>query len=645
MVCCLMISSQTAWADGVLHLAFLETFDQNTVQGGRDGNYGAGSGTAKFDNIGWTGDNSAKIYGANKCIRFGTGDTNGELTTQEIVLVGSAKAATLTFNAAGWTSGTNKLTITANEGVTLSGDTQVTLTNSSWTEYTVNITSTTAKIQLTFTGKRGFLDDVKVTENVTAINAPTLTDEHLFWSNTTETPTKHITLVPSDSTTVYYTTDGTTPSKDNGQIAMLTSNISITGTTTVKAIAYYESVASSVTSKTYTVGETVNDIEAFCEQADNMEVRLHLADDASHETRVLYYDETRRQLFLRENTKALCIDFGSSATFNPTPQYNQHIAGWIVGKKTTDNGMPKLVATDNTTTDFLAIADRVTEEQTAPANVSNGDLSSHAADWVTIMEQRVGEDLAVIDRYGTEAYDGALTDLSGIVIPDGSAMQIAPITQNNIPGVIYVIDQDKAFTSPAADIANATVRLKRTLSKDYWNTFVVPFDIPDMEAAIREYTGADGNNMHFTSATSIEAGTPYLVKPTAADITNPTYTDVTLKSQAAKSITYGDYKFAGTYSPQNLATDKTELFITTNGKLGYPTIAGQATLKGMRAYIEMLNGTPAPSMAIEGDATGIAEVRSKTADVRDNVYDLQGRKVLNPGKGLYIVNGKKIIIQ
>ena len=59
----------------------------------------------------------------------------------------------------------------------------------------------------------------------------------------------------------------------------------------------------------------------------------------------------------------------------------------------------------------------------------------------------------------------------------------------------------------------------------------------------------------------------------------------------------------------------------------------------------MMNGTPAPSMAIEGDATGIAQMRNEELEMRNEVYDLQGRKVLNPGKGLYIVNGKKIIIQ
>ena len=41
-------------------------------------------------------------------------------------------------------------------------------------------------------------------------------------------------------------------------------------------------------------------------------------------------------------------------------------------------------------------------------------------------------------------------------------------------------------------------------------------------------------------------------------------------------------------------------------------------------------------------ADGINEV--KTADNQSNViYDIQGRIVSNPTKGLYIVNGKKVI--
>lgn len=45
------------------------------------------------------------------------------------------------------------------------------------------------------------------------------------------------------------------------------------------------------------------------------------------------------------------------------------------------------------------------------------------------------------------------------------------------------------------------------------------------------------------------------------------------------------------------------------------------------------------------EAQGISDVRSMMDDVRGEVYDLQGRRVANPLKGMYIVNGKKVVIR
>ena len=648
MLCCLMLSPLTAWADGDPNaIVFQETFDKTSGTGGRDGKFSGniGSSTIKYDNDGWA--SAVKCGGANQCVKFGTGSDNGVLTTPAISLDG-ASYALLTFSAAGWgDSNKNKLAITANAGFELSGDNNITeLVNEEWEEYSVLIHVTTGtSLQLTFTGKRGFLDDV-VVRKITTVPTPTLPDDFTFFPNTTEEKaSKHVMLTPVNYTVAYYTTDGSTPSSSNGTEALQTTGVPIHGTTTVKAIAYVGDMVSEVVTKTYTQGNTVNGISAFCDLADGTEARIFLADDATHETRVLYYDETRHQLFVRENTKSLCVDFGNTATFSPTPQYNQHIGGWIVGKKATDNGMPKLVATDNTSTAFLAIANPVTESQTKPVEIAASDLSSYPADWVAVKEQRVGTDLAVTDRFGTGAYDGALTDLSGIVIAT-SPTQVAPVTQNSIPGVVYVLDESLAFTSPTTDIANATVRLKRTLNKDYWNTFVVPFDIPNMNASIFEYTGSDGNTMHFTATTSIEAGTPYLIKPKEGNIIDQTYSDVTLTAQSAKSVDYGDYKFVATYSPVALATDKTELFLTTDGKLAYPASASEATMKGMRAYFQVpASANVALFVDGEGTITGIEEVENGKLKVESSeVYNLNGQRVTQPRKGLFIVNGKKLII-
>lgn len=52
------------------------------------------------------------------------------------------------------------------------------------------------------------------------------------------------------------------------------------------------------------------------------------------------------------------------------------------------------------------------------------------------------------------------------------------------------------------------------------------------------------------------------------------------------------------------------------------------------------------SMTFDGETTGINAVENTKPEVKDNVYyNLNGQRVANPGKGLYIVNGKKVIIK
>lgn len=58
----------------------------------------------------------------------------------------------------------------------------------------------------------------------------------------------------------------------------------------------------------------------------------------------------------------------------------------------------------------------------------------------------------------------------------------------------------------------------------------------------------------------------------------------------------------------------------------------------------MLDNYQSPLVGFFDDApTGISDVRCEKKDVRGDTYDLQGRKFAQPTKGLYIVNGRKIM--
>lgn len=74
------------------------------------------------------------------------------------------------------------------------------------------------------------------------------------------------------------------------------------------------------------------------------------------------------------------------------------------------------------------------------------------------------------------------------------------------------------------------------------------------------------------------------------------------------------------------------------------TVAG--TIPANKAYL-LASDVPATSrdldLNIGDDVTGIKNVKVGT---EDNIYyDLSGRRVLYPTKGLYIVNGKKVVLK
>ena len=98
--------------------------------------------------------------------------------------------------------------------------------------------------------------------------------------------------------------------------------------------------------------------------------------------------------------------------------------------------------------------------------------------------------------------------------------------------------------------------------------------------------------------------------------------------------------------------EDTKIVYNVDGELTYNYIlqkgsfykATDKKLKGGKAYLSTTYNVAASRMAIiiDGEATGIKAIET-VAD--KNVYDLQGRKVAAPTKGLYIINGKKMIVK
>ena len=90
-------------------------------------------------------------------------------------------------------------------------------------------------------------------------------------------------------------------------------------------------------------------------------------------------------------------------------------------------------------------------------------------------------------------------------------------------------------------------------------------------------------------------------------------------------------------------------YILANGASGvgfYKASTTGANLAAHKAYLSTENAVTAREFLGFGEeTTGVADVRGKIEDGICDFFDLQGRKVAQPTKGLYIVNGKKVIIK
>lgn len=179
-----------------------------------------------------------------------------------------------------------------------------------------------------------------------------------------------------------------------------------------------------------------------------------------------------------------------------------------------------------------------------------------------------------------------------------------------------------------------------TVSAAGWATLYAPvaLTIPATEG-LTVYTAAvEGNTLKLTALNgTIPANTPVLIEANAA-----TY-NFTIDYNAAAEAQTTDLK--GTLETINKpGTTIYTLQKPADKNIGFYKYNGQ-TLQGFRAYGENLLGTTSTAEGLifdKGDVTAIENVEINDGK-QTVIYDLNGRRVEKMLKGIYIVNGKKVI--
>lgn len=299
-------------------------------------------------------------------------------------------------------------------------------------------------------------------------------------------------------------------------------------------------------------------------------------------------------------------------------------------------------------------------------NILRVELSSEKG---FVVNDRVIFSKDIINQYSEQKYSKQFFSLSSIQVGSGEGNNQESRAKYNYISVVTndykaaTVTSSNTLDEVTVNSFNAQndvdVQLKRTLSPEYWNTFCVPFTIS--ADVIEEKFGAgtqvctfgsmNGNVMNFAHSTTIEAGTPYIVKPTK-EVVNPSFTGVNIEATAAKQVGANGFFMQGIYSVKtDLTTDGTNLFLGDGNKFYKPSGTTTAKMKGMRAFFIVPQGTNFAALRanIDGATTAIDELTTVVEQPTDNrIYNLQGEFVGTSFEGLhgvYVQNGKKVLVK
>ena len=87
-----------------------------------------------------------------------------------------------------------------------------------------------------------------------------------------------------------------------------------------------------------------------------------------------------------------------------------------------------------------------------------------------------------------------------------------------------------------------------------------------------------------------------------------------------------------------------------SGNIAFYKLTADHKLGAKKAYLKTttdiapVGGARVAMIFEDGDATEIKTI-DITPRTAENYYDLQGRRVTHPVKGLYVINGKKIVVK
>ena len=258
--------------------------------------------------------------------------------------------------------------------------------------------------------------------------------------------------------------------------------------------------------------------------------------------------------------------------------------------------------------------------------------------------QQITDATNIVDGSKVLTCDIQLTNPNTIITSDAAITTASGAALNNnlVSGTVpnLVLFDGKEFSADA-DFTATAATLYRSVAANGFATMCVPFAISDATGTFYQPASLEKGTLNFETEDTPEAGKAYLYKAGGSAVTSFTGSGTVKASPVDNGE---DVVMKGTYS--NIAEVPYDDYVLSNSNLY--KVNSTVTLKPFRAYFTI----PASevkayviSMYFDDTETGMINLNDNHHLNDNRVYDLSGRRVAQPQRGLYIINGKKVIIK
>jgi len=224
--------------------------------------------------------------------------------------------------------------------------------------------------------------------------------------------------------------------------------------------------------------------------------------------------------------------------------------------------------------------------------------------------------------------------------------------QDNADATQSEIESAAQTLNEAVDAAKADVALKRVTltipAKSYMTR--IDADKRQIETAVTgvklyTVTSVTGKQVVLGELNVVAAEMPYLIYN---DNDTEIEVSIVVSSSDADNVDYDSEHFKGTTEGKTFTAadmQAADHYVLSNGH-NFVWVKDAGTIAANKCWIELPKTAGARRLSIvaAGEATGIAGVSTETAD-GEECYDLSGRRVVKPAKGLYIMGGKKVVVK